>query len=447
MPEIACHMPTACEALDLMRRGALTPEALIEQCLQRQQAFAAVQSWVAAQDTVEPVAADGGMLRGIPIGVKDIIDVAGWPTRGGSTWTLSEPVARDAAVAAGLRREQAVLLGKTVTCQFACFDPAATRNPWDLTRSPGGSSAGSAAAVALGECLIALGTQTGGSIIRPASYCGVCGFKPAHDARWLDGVLPVSPRLDHVGPLARCVDDLILAWQAITGDAPPQRTEHRPRLGVLHADGWERATSTVRHATHAALQKLADRGATLIDVPPPHDFDKVHAAHRTIMAYDCARWHAEPFAKHRETYLPNITRLILDGQAINDEAFAAACDVQQEFAATLHRSYATEIDALVMPSATTTAPSPETTGDPYFNAPWSFAGVPVVGIPAGLGDDGLPTGLQLIRPHGMSRDDEFALLAVARWCEDALDIRHALETELTRRLHRAFPQLTWKDQL
>lgn len=455
MDKNALYMLTATEALAKMRSGELRAEELLDQCLNRMKAFD-VDAWV---ENASELANTLALLRirgagaeyspyprelaGIPIGVKDIIDVAGWPTRGASSTTSLKSVLRDAPVVAKLREAGATILGKTVTCQFACFDPAPTKNPWKFSRTPGGSSAGSAAAVALGQCAIALGTQTGGSIIRPASYCGVCGFKPAHDRQWLEGVLPVSSKLDHVGPIARCVSDLELAWRVIAGQPQTRGGPSIPRFGVLRDYFWERASDDVRDLTDAAIRQLAAAGAQVVEVPLPPDFVDVHSAHRTIMAFDVARQHIATFKQKPHAFGRKLALLIGEGLKISPTRFAQAVAKQQHFREQLQVAYP-DIDALVMPATASTAPTPETTGDASFNVPWSFAGVPAVCFPIGLAEDGMPCGMQLVRPQ-VTREDEFALLALARWCEATLNVN--LWPELNRRLQREMQPFFNRDVL
>ncbi|HWA97397.1 MAG TPA: amidase, partial [Pirellulales bacterium] len=223
MDELTCI--TAGKAI---RTGELSPLDLVDRCLERIERFEPrVHAWVMvdaegarreARRLADELAAgnERGPLHGIPIGIKDIIDVAGWPTRAGSPIRAGHVAARDAELVANLRRAGAIILGKTVTTEFAGFDPPPTHNPWNLKRTPGGSSSGSAAAVATGMCLAAVGTQTGGSITRPASFCGIAGCKPAHGMVSVDGVVPFAPTLDHPGPMARAVDDLRVMLEAMS---------------------------------------------------------------------------------------------------------------------------------------------------------------------------------------------------------------------------------------
>ncbi len=201
------------------------------------------------------------MMHGIPIGIKDIIDVAGLPTRAGSPLRADHVAVCDAPIVAKLRAAGAIILGKTVTCEFACFDPSPTRNPWNLAHTPGGSSSGSAAAVAAGMCLGALGTQTGGSIIRPAAYCGIAGFKPSFDRISRSGVVPVSGHLDHVGLFARRIADLALLAESFElFQWMGQETETPPRLGILGGMFHDLADDEMRSLFQQAVDRLQQSG-------------------------------------------------------------------------------------------------------------------------------------------------------------------------------------------
>ena len=239
--------PPIAELVCKIRDKRLTPRELVDACLKRiERVEPDVRAWVSVDaegarrraDELTELAARGeilGPLHGIPIGIKDIIDVAGWPTRAGSPLRDGHLAREDAAVVARLRNAGAIILGKTVTTEFAWIDPPPTRNPWDATRTPGGSSSGSAAAVASGMCVAAIGSQTGGSIIRPASYCGVCGLKPTFGVVSRVGVLPLSISLDHVGPIARCVDDLAVVFGVIADPDPvsPRPVNEKSRMSPL----------------------------------------------------------------------------------------------------------------------------------------------------------------------------------------------------------------------
>jgi len=422
-----------------IREGRLAPPDLVEQSLERIREYEdRVHAWVLVDEEgalraarrLGQEAARGlyrGPLHGIPLGVKDIVDVEGLPTRAGSELTKPDPKPADAPLVATLRRAGAIILGKTVTCEFACFDPSPTRNPWGpkLEHTPGGSSSGSAAAVALGMCPGAIGTQTGGSLVRPASYCGVAALKPTHGRIPTDGVVPVSSHLDHPGPMARTVADLdvIFRWMIDLDDDSPLQPPVAPRLGLVERFFMEEADRSIRGATETALAKLSDAGAQIRSVGLPNSFAQVHAMHRTIMVVGTANVHRRQFDSHRDAFGPAVSKMIEEGLAASADDYSRALAHQREFrrqaAAILDQ--AEPLDALLMPATDTTAPPTlNTTGDSKFQAPWSYAGLPVVSIPSALAPDGMPMAIQLVgRPH-----DEAALLQTAQWCEAHLDFHH-----------------------
>lgn len=425
-----------------MRQGRLSPMDLVEQCLARIEATEPrVRAWVlvddagarqAARQAAEELARghDRGPLHGIPCGIKDIVDVAGWPTLAGSSTRGGQAALHDATVVARLRHAGAVVLGKTVTTEFAGFDPPPTKNPWRLDRTPGGSSSGSAAAVALGGCLAAIGSQTGGSITRPASFCGVAGCKPTFGRVSTQGVVPFSRHLDHVGPLARSVSDLAAMLDIIAGydladaatiDAPAGgylaacHGAATPRLAVVHDPFFALGEGTISRVTRAAEDRLRGAGAALGAVSFPAAFAAVSLHHRRMVAVEAAEYHEEAFRHQREKYGPQISSVIEDGFQTGAIDYARSLVHRRQLARTLLACFA-DYDALLTPATTTTAPGLETTGDPKFNAPWSYVGYPTVSIPCGLADDGLPVALQLIgRPF-----DEARLFQAAAWCERVL---------------------------
>ncbi len=281
-----------------LRAGETTPVNLLETCLARIRALDhELRAWVHVDesgarrdavrlgDELRQGRPPRSPLHGIPMGVKDIFDVMGFPTLAGSPLRRGHIAAADGSMVARLRRAGAIVLGKTVTTEFACFDPPPTRNPWSLAHTPGGSSSGSAAAVAAGMCLVALGSQTGGSITRPASYCGVCGMKPTFGRLSVQGVVPIAFHLDHVGPIARSVEDLALVWRVLADeacDAPDANVP--PRLAILGGFFEEQADAAVRTAAADAVEQLQAAGANVVARPLPDDFLEVHAVHRRIMA-------------------------------------------------------------------------------------------------------------------------------------------------------------------
>ncbi len=362
------------DAALLIRRGELEPATLVDGCLARiDQRDSEINAWV----TVDAVGAreaavnSGDMLRrgewigplhGIPIGVKDIIDVQGLPTRAGSPLREQHVADRDAEVVRCLREAGAIVLGKTVTTQFACFDPAATANPYDHTRTPGGSSSGSAAAVACGMCYAALGTQTGGSIIRPAAYCGVAGLKPTRGAISTQGVVPVSFQLDHVGPMARTVADLWIVWKSLAGRcdleqlATLQSAVQAPRLVIPETYFHDHLQAVTRPLYQSAIAKLTVAGADVEHVPLSPSFADVHAMHRRIMAVDAAEYHSEAYAREASAYAPGVASLIEEGLRTSAVDYAAALKHRDLFIDQLFDCF--ERDEIVWLTPATPAPAP-----------------------------------------------------------------------------------------
>ena len=437
------------ETIRALRAGNLGPVEILDACLERIEASEPeVGAWVeidadgarrtAAWQAELPGEESRGLpLLGIPIGVKDIIDAAGLPTKAGSALRADHRAHRDAPIVKILRDLGAIVLGKTETTQFACQDPARTRNPWNPGHSPGGSSAGSAAAVASGMCLTALGTQTGGSITRPASFCGVASFKGAWDAWPLDGIVPVSQHLDHVGPMARSVADLALLWTLVEVRLRPERAAslarlgeaivdgewfdrvRPPRLGVIEDYHFETSEPSALDAFRACIARLEAAGASIERFPLPASFADMHASHRAVMAVEAAAVHREDFAVRPDTYRPKLAQLIENGLSVSAVDYRAARVHQQCFAADLAAALdaPTGPDIVLSPATVASAPplAEGSTGDPQFNSVWSFAGLPTCGVPACLGEDGLPLSLQI----GAARES-FALFQAAAWCEGVL---------------------------
>ena len=283
-----------------------------------------------------------GPLHGIPIGVKDIIDVTGWPTKCGSPLRNGHIADRDAAVVTSLRKAGAILLGKTVTTEWACFDPPPTHNPWNLDHTPGGSSSGSAAAVATEMCMAALGTQTGGSIIRPAAYCGICGLKPGFGELPMYGIAPLTLHLDHVGPLARRVGDLYAVWQALAVDAHGSMESMFSRrwadsdleswidayglnksLFVVEGPLIDRTTPEARQIFDQTLDRLKS-SLCLRPLQLPDTFDDVLTWHRRINVVEAAAYHRATFPSQRKQYGPKIASLLDEGSSVSAVDYAEA---------------------------------------------------------------------------------------------------------------------------
>lgn len=368
-----------------------------------------------------------GPLHGIPIGVKDIYDVAGLPTLAGIPNRTSPPAETDSAMVRRLRHAGAIIVGKTVTTPYAFFDPPPTRNPWNLERTPGGSSSGSAAAVATGMCLGALGSQTGGSITRPAAFCGVAGYKPTFGLLSRRGMFPFAPNLDHPGPMARSVDDLIVMMTAM---APKGlRTEFcgllsepvihdiddLPIFSVLQGAVDDKADPTMLAEFYAMADRLGQTRATVhFSDPVEFELPDIWRHHRCVMAVEIATSQSEGLRQHTEQFTPAVSALIEEGLATRSVDYSTALQFRRERRQLLCRHIGDSI--WLMPASRGAAPTPETTGDPCMNSPWSFLGFPTITIPMALSPEGLPLGLQLIAGPGQ----DIELFRVARWCEAVL---------------------------
>jgi aspartyl-tRNA(Asn)/glutamyl-tRNA(Gln) amidotransferase subunit A len=429
-------------AAEEIRQGRLSPVALLESCLgQIDRHEERVRAWVlvdragameqARQAEAEVKAGQWrGPLHGIPLGIKDIIDVFDLPTACGSRLWKDSIARQDATVVRRLRSAGAVIMGKTVTTQYASFDPPPTRNPWKTGRTPGGSSSGSAAAVACGMCLGALASQTGGSITRPASYCGVAGIKPSFCRVSTNGVLPLAASMDHVGAMAGCARDLGIIVQAIAGvdpsdlgrsnlpaaDLTVNREIEPPRLGRVRGLFARQADPAVAALIDRAAATLTARGASVTQLALPGSFEEVLHRHRIVMAVEAAKYHEQRLRRHPDDYGPCITQLLKEGLACTAPEYARTKDHQKLLSREMR--YIAIDDALLVPATTSPPPDAATTGDPAFNSPWSYTGLPAVSFVAGWTDDGLPLALQLV---GMPWS-EAKLLAAAVWCEEALAV-------------------------
>ncbi|MBX5445962.1 amidase [Sphaerobacter sp.] len=357
-----------------------------------------------------------GPLHGVPVGVKDIIDVAGMPTAAGFAPYRDRRADQDAHVVARLRAAGAIILGKVHTTQFAHADPAPTKNPWNAARTPGGSSAGSAAAVAAQMIPLALGTQTAGSVVRPAAYCGTVGFKPSYNWTSRDGVIPLAWSLDHVGLLARTVEDVALAYDALAGTQTDlaARRDTPPRL-VLLTEFLERAEPDVRDHLLDVAERLRAAGATVVEGALPVDLDLCLAVHRVIMQAEVAAVHAEQCARHPDDYGKFLRQEIEVGQLIPAAYLLTAARLRRRIARAVDAALG-EVDGYLLPSVSNAAPRRNTTGDRTFQAVWSLLGTPAITLPTGLNGDGLPIGTQLVARRGQ----DVALLALAAWCAQML---------------------------
>jgi len=437
---------TIATAADAIQGGMLSPVELLEVCLAEiDRGESKVHSWILvdrdgarsqAREAMDEIkqGCRRGPLHGIPVAVKDIFDVFDQPTAAGSRLWSQSIARQDATVVARLRQAGAIIMGKTVTTQYASFDPPPTRNPWDLGRTPGGSSSGSAVAVACGMCLGALGSQTGGSLTRPASYCGIATCKPTFGRVSVRGVLPLAHSMDHVGPMARTVYGLAALLQVIAGAdpydphcserpvpdmmAPLSKPSTPPRLGRLRGLFAERAEPVMIQLVEDVVERLSRQGAAIQQLALPAGFGDVIDRHRTVMAVEAASFHGQRFRAHADDYKPRITALLEEGLACPATRYAACKKHQKDLAAAMLPCFEA-VDALIMPATTGPAPDAATTGDPAFNSPWSYTGLPSVSIPAGWSPEGLPIAIQLVGPPWA----EANLLRTAAWCERIVDFR------------------------
>jgi Asp-tRNA(Asn)/Glu-tRNA(Gln) amidotransferase A subunit family amidase len=376
-------------------------------------------------------------LDGVPIGIKDLIDTAGLRTTYGSPLFADHVPAEDAHVVARLRAAGVVVVGKTVTTEFATFDPPPTRNPWNLAHTPGGSSSGSVAAVAVGMLPAAIGSQTGGSTIRPASYCGVVGYMPSPGWVGRTGVYPCSWSLDRVGLFGTSVRDVSLLLDGCLGrdQADPisravrrrPRKPRRPRAVAVLSSLLAQATPSMRRAVESVGSLLANAGAR-IELITTEELELAHAAHLTIMRTEISSVHADLFAAHADAYGPHISALIETGRRVGAVDYVRGLRYRSRFRRE-HTERMGQFEVLLAPAAEGAAEaSLDTIGSPVMNLLATFGGLPALGVPAALAESGLPLGVQLIgRPD---RDDE--LLAIGCWLEDQLAFRRpALPTVRT----------------
>jgi Asp-tRNA(Asn)/Glu-tRNA(Gln) amidotransferase A subunit family amidase len=365
-----------------------------------------------------------GMLHGLPVGVKDIIDTAGMPTENGTPIDAGRRPGRDATIVRRLREAGAVIMGKTVTTELASMEPRGTRHPFDATRTPGGSSSGSAAAVATGMVPLAVGTQTGGSVIRPASFCGVVGFKPTFGVIPRRGVLPQATPLDTIGVFARTIADAALLADALAGHdpedpdslmQPPPRLLDvalskppvTPALAFVKTPAWNHAEEATKEGFAELVEAL---GKSCEEVALPSIFEQADGAIRVIQRVGKARHYNGYMERGREQLSDFMRGAIEEGLAISAVDYLTALDWQRSLAVGIEPLF-DKYDAIVTPAAPGEAPSIDTTGNPVFNALWTLCGTPAVTLPLLQGPNGLPVGVQLVGRRG----EDARLLRTARW--------------------------------
>ena len=412
------------EAADRICSGGCSSEALVEACLAGLRAREPeVLAWAHVdadgalatareRDAEAKAGRPRGPLHGVPVGIKDIFDVAGMPTTAGAREFAHTRPTRDSGAVARLRAAGAVILGKTHTTQFAFRDPAPTRNPWNPAHTPGGSSSGSAAAVATRMVPGAIGSQTVGSILRPAAFCGVVGLKGPHGLVPVDGVVPLAWSLDHVGPFARSVGDAALMLSVLADQVVEPATVQAPRLAIGR-QLFDRAEPELRRHLDAVVERLTAAGARVSELTLPPAFAEIHAAGQVILEVEAATYHAPTFARYASDYGPGMAEMIRRGLARSGTEYVTANRARLAFREVMIPLLEAH-DALLSPAAPGTAPAGlGWTGDASLCAPWSSAGVPSLSLPTGVDAAGLPRALQLVQaPGGLAR-----LLGVATWCE------------------------------
>ena len=361
-------------------------------------------------------------LFGIPVGVKDLFSVRGFPTHAGSKLPAQAFAGNEAWVVSRLREQGAIIAGKTVTTEFAYFEPGPTRNPVNINHTPGGSSSGSAAAVAAGMVPLALGTQTIGSVLRPAAYCGVFGFKPTQGRIPVEGIVPFSPQSDHVGFFCHDLEGIRLAGSALVADwSHSEPLEKKDlRIGVVTGKYLDQADNEIRLQFHKFHEGLKETGFSVSGLCAFEDIDQINSLHRTIIAYDFARVHQIWFSNFESLYSSRSKNLFHEGWAIPYADYQNALDQREILRKSFQRSMSElEFDLLISPSTTSLAPyGMASTGSPLMNLPWTFLGVPALSIPVRGSNKAMSVGLQV---SSAMHTDEY-LIANAASIHRALQI-------------------------
>jgi Asp-tRNA(Asn)/Glu-tRNA(Gln) amidotransferase A subunit family amidase len=434
-PQSLVDSPKDAGLAQRLRSGAVPVRDYIEACLARIDAFEpAIKALLPEPGRRERLLAEAAALEarwpdpeirpalyGLLFGAKDIFAAEGFETRAGSRLPCELFRMTEGPVVKALKDAGALLLGKTVTTEFAYFAPGPTGNPWNPAHTPGGSSSGSAAAVAAGFCALATGTQTIGSISRPAAYCGVAGWKPSYERTSREGVVPFSPSVDHVGLFAADPQSLALGAAAVVSDwghqafaaARKKYAASLPVLAVPEGAYLDQAEPLALYAFRSHLDILRRAGFTVLSVPVFEDLNDINDTHRRICAADIERVHRNWFTLYEDFYSSQTAELIRKGAAIGDEDLERDKAGRFEMRARLERLLV-EAGADLWISPAAPGPAPEglgTTGSPILNLPWTFAGLPTLALPAGLSSEGLPLGLQLAACFG--RDEELLAMGCA----------------------------------
>ena len=434
---------TLAETIAALRDGTFSAEQVVESCLGRiEEVDGDVQAWAfldpdyarAQARAIDQARSEGvpmGPLHGLPVGVKDIFDTADMPTEDGTVLHAGRRPERDSTAVALLREAGAVIMGKTVTTELALFGPGKTHNPRDPARTPGGSSSGSAAAVASGMVPLAIGSQTNGSTIRPASFCGVVGFKPGRGLISRKGVLTLSRTLDQVGVFAGSLDDAALIAEVLMAYDPndaEMRPRARPRLRETLAEEppmppklafaktpvWSHAEGDTKEAFAELMEVLGD-GAQEVELPSM--FEQAVEVHRAIQDAEAAVNYAPEYEKGRDRLSAKLREIIEHGQQVGAGDYIRAVGRIALLRDSLDE-YFDHYDAFLTPAAPGEAPvGLDSTGNPIFCTTWTLLGMPAISLPLLTGSNGMPIGVQLVGQHGQ----DARLLRTARWLWERVD--------------------------
>ena len=434
------------ETADQIRQGQLSPVDLAQSLLDRIDALDPVlKAWVtidredvlnaARQRELElEQAGPEGPVHGLPVGLKDIFYTAGIKTTACSRIYADFVPNYDATAVTRIKEAGGIILGKTVTTEFATADPSPTLNPWDQAHTPGGSSSGSSVAVATGMCPAALGSQTGGSTCRPAAYNGIVGLKPTYGRISRYGVVPVSWSLDTVGILVRTVEDAAIMLQVMAGHDPNDpgsasgvvpdylhqiaEVDRPPRIGLVKEFFCERSTPEVWKNTEETAERFSQAGADVVEIGVPKSFSTAHSCARIVSNVEMAAFHEESYRQRADDYGPKIRASIEMGMMIPGIRYVQAQRLRRQFRLDMVEMVG-RVDVVLTPAISEPAPRDlTTTGDPVFQQAWTSCGLPTITLPSGLSESGLPLGIQL----GGLPLEEGKLLGAAQWCERALGI-------------------------
>ena len=427
------------ELSGLLSSSKLSPKELVLHLLERSERLDSLLNvWVTINPDLESTNSihnNTSLLDGIPMGIKDI-----YCTRDMKT-TCCSPIYKtynpgyDAQTVKLLREANTVIMGKTVTTQFACGDPPPTKNPWNSCRTPGGSSSGSAVGVASGIFPAALGSQTAGSVLRPASYNGIVGFKPTYGLVSRQGVFPVALSLDTMGWFTRSVRDAAILLRYLAGYDPSDKDSKNidldftntvptilptpPSIGIVENFYYENYDHSTIDNFKILLETLSEAGAMIEVTGQKFNFDQIIKSHKTIMNCEASHTHKNNHDLRPDDFAPKVREVIEDGLRTPTYEYIEAKRFQQEYTCQVSEQLE-KYDVLIMPTAMSGAPTSETTGQPVFQAPWTMAGVPAISLPYELDDDGMPLGVQIISNHFT----DLILLSAAMWIEEVVIFTH-----------------------